>query len=230
LRSNRIIENARTGIVGRAQSTSDGVYTLIDNNELAHNNYARFSRSWDAGATKFIVSDGIVLRNNHSHHNYGPGLWSDAYNYNFIYEGNLVENNKGVGIFHEISFDAEIRCNQVINNFSPGVTSIGTPDFLQSVYISNSSNVLVTNNYIRLDTAGRAIIALQAVRDTLNPFCTDNIDVIDNDIVYSFQTPIHVAGSRINPASLIITAITIIRIMYLPKSMPILILLLGREV
>jgi parallel beta-helix repeat protein len=32
------------------------------------------------------------------------------------YEGNLVEDNEGPGIFHEISYDAEIRINEVSGN------------------------------------------------------------------------------------------------------------------
>jgi hypothetical protein len=41
----------------------------------------------------------------------GPGLWSDGNNVDVLYENNLVEDNDGPGIFHEIGGDAIIRNN-----------------------------------------------------------------------------------------------------------------------
>ena len=56
------------------------------------------------------------MRDNHVHHNEGPGLWTDIDNIHTLYEGNLVEHNANVGIFHEISYDAVIRNNIVRDN------------------------------------------------------------------------------------------------------------------
>ena len=57
-----------------------------------------------------------MVRNNYSHHNVGPGLWTDIDNINTLYEGTRVTNNVGIGIFHEISYDAVIRNNYIEGN------------------------------------------------------------------------------------------------------------------
>jgi hypothetical protein len=65
--------------------------------------------TWEAGGAKIALSDGVVFRSNHVHDNIGPGLWCDIGCRNVVYDGNLVENNQDIGIFHEISFKAVPR-------------------------------------------------------------------------------------------------------------------------
>ncbi len=184
VRSNYIHHNGQVGFGGRGKKLDDGTHSVVDNNQVAFNNYAGFDPNWHAGASKFLSSNGIVMRNNYVHNNRGHGLWMDYQNYNSTYEGNVIENNGGAGIFHEISGSASIRCNQLINNRSRlKDPTIGAIDFTQNLYISTSSDVLIENNYIRNDTSGRAVVIVQNIR---NGFCGSPVEFRNNDVVYSY--------------------------------------------
>ena len=112
VRNNYIHHNDRSGLSIRY---TDG--GLVENNEIAHNNYRDYWE-WgiEAGGGKMWSNDGLVLRGNWSHHNHGPGLWTDHDNINIIYEDNLIEDNHANGIFHEISYGAIIRNNVIRRN------------------------------------------------------------------------------------------------------------------
>ncbi|HZE75896.1 MAG TPA: right-handed parallel beta-helix repeat-containing protein [Gemmatimonadales bacterium] len=57
--------------------TGDGV--LIENNEIAFNNYQNNSDPSDeAGGFKFVRTNNLVVRNNYSHDNHGIGMWTDG--------------------------------------------------------------------------------------------------------------------------------------------------------
>ncbi|MBD3393113.1 MAG: hypothetical protein GF418_13410 [Chitinivibrionales bacterium] len=125
IRNNYIHHNTMQG-VGCGGNCGEGYkgnlspcskHAVFENNEVAWNN-------WDAerdtnfcewghtgGGSKFAVALGLVVKNNWSHHNWGPGFWTDVANDSIVYEGNLVEHNIAMGIFHEISWGVEIRCN-----------------------------------------------------------------------------------------------------------------------
>ena len=123
--------------------------TLIENNEISYNNTAGFGPGvyGEAGATKFVGTTGLVVRGNFSHHNDGPGLWTDINNRNCLYEGNRVEDNAWRGIFHEISYDCVIRNNIVRRNGFrfPGVSGAFEG---AGILISNSPNVQVYGNTV----------------------------------------------------------------------------------
>jgi hypothetical protein len=109
--ANYVHHNGQLGV-----SSTGGSGTVFEGNEIAHNNYAGFNNSWEAGGSKFDQTSGLIVRQNHVHHNDGPGLWTDIDNIDTLYEYNLVESNVHTGIFHEISFDAVIRHNVVVGN------------------------------------------------------------------------------------------------------------------
>jgi hypothetical protein len=133
IRNNRVLWNGQLGLGG-----GGGHGTLIEGNEIAYNNWAGFDWGWEAGGAKWVGSDGLIVRNNHSHHNNGPGLWTDIDNINTLYEHNLVEHNTAVGIFHEVSYEATIRHNTVLHN------GIG-PGYEQYVYVYGSG-ILVSSS------------------------------------------------------------------------------------
>jgi parallel beta-helix repeat protein len=110
VRSNFVHDNGRIGV---STSFSDNV--LIEGNEIAGNDSNQFS-FWNAGATKIWDSSNITLRNNDVHDNTGHGLRSDTDCVNILIEGNTVVRNTGVGILHEIGYDAVIRNNDVEGN------------------------------------------------------------------------------------------------------------------
>ncbi|MDP1465830.1 right-handed parallel beta-helix repeat-containing protein, partial [Klebsiella pneumoniae] len=71
---------------------------LIENNEIAFNNYAGYGASWEAGGTKFVRTNNLIVRGNRVHHNNGPGLWTDIDNMNSTISDNDVFYNTGAGI------------------------------------------------------------------------------------------------------------------------------------
>ena len=105
-----IHHNGQIGIAGHGRDIS------IESNRIWSNNIYGFDYTWEAGGVKIALSDGVTFRGNHVHDNNGPGLWCDIDCRNVVYDGNLVENNQDIGIFHEISFKAVIRNNVVRHN------------------------------------------------------------------------------------------------------------------
>ena len=107
---NHVHHNGQMGLAGQ------GVGIVVDSNEISYNNINGANWAWEGGGTKWVRTTGLVVTNNHSHHNHGPGLWTDGYNIDTLYDNNLVENNLVQGIIHEISYDAIIRNNTLRKN------------------------------------------------------------------------------------------------------------------
>ena len=107
---NIITQNGQIGVGG------GGVGVLVEGNEISFNNYAGYKLDWEAGGTKFVDTDGLVFRDNYSHHNVGSGVWTDENNINVVVEDNLITDNGRSGIHHEVSYSAVIRNNTVERN------------------------------------------------------------------------------------------------------------------
>ena len=83
---------------------------------------------WAAGGSKWVHTTNLIVRGNFSHHNDGPGLWTDINNIYSRYENNVVEDHRRGGIFHEISYDAVMRTNTLRRNgTSNSATTIAVP-------------------------------------------------------------------------------------------------------
>lgn len=137
VRNNYIHHNDQIGIV--SGGGADGA--LVEDNEIAYNNWqSKFDHHWEAGGTKFLRTNDLIVRNNYVHDNEGPGLWADHLNKNTLYEGNTVVDNSYHGIFHEISYSAVIRNNTVERNGGAGI------------WIANSHDVEVHNNVVSNNT------------------------------------------------------------------------------
>jgi len=112
IRNNRLHHNHQLGI---AVTGTTG--TIVDGNEISFNNWlGEYNWGWEAGSSKFWETTNLMVRGNWSHHNDGPGLWADTDNVGTVYEGNVVEDNVGPGIFHEVSGSATIRNNVIRRN------------------------------------------------------------------------------------------------------------------
>ena len=136
---------------------------VIEDNEIAFNNYQKTSGG-DAGGSKWFYTQDLVVRNNYSHDNGGPGLWTDGHNQGVLYEGNRVVNNAGSGIKHEASCDAVIRNNTVEGNgFSTGEWMAG------GIRVSLSPNVEVHHNVVTNNRNG--ITAAYSHRSYANTWC-----------------------------------------------------------
>jgi parallel beta-helix repeat protein len=175
---NFIHHNGQMGVAGQGENI------LVEGNEIAFNNIAGANWAWEGGGTKFVDTDSLVVRDNYSHDNYGPGFWTDIDNINTLYEGNRVEDNLTQGIIHEISYDAVIRDNRVSGN-GFGHPAVET-HWGGGIEVWSSPNVEIYDNIVSANAHG--IVASTSprgegkygLRETTNLFVHDNQIEIDN--------------------------------------------------
>jgi parallel beta-helix repeat protein len=169
VKNNYIHHNGQLGIAG------SGKGIVIEDNEIAYNNTQGFNFYWEAGGTKFVRTQDLIVRRNFSHHNKGPGLWTDGDNIYTVYEDNRVLNNETSGIFHEISYDAIIKGNQVEGNgFAIGWYSGA------GILIASSPNVEVKENVVSNNANGIVAIQQNRGRGPQGPYEVKNLNVHDN--------------------------------------------------
>jgi parallel beta-helix repeat protein len=136
---------------------------VIEDNEIAFNNY-RDTAGNSAGGSKWFHTRDLVVRNNFSHDNVGPGLWTDGHNEGVLYQGNRVVDNTASGIKHEASCDAVIRNNTAVGNgFDTGEWMAG------GIRVSLSPDVEVHHNVVSNNRNG--ITAAYAHRDYADTLC-----------------------------------------------------------
>ena len=159
-------------------AVSGGTDVVIEDSEIAHNNIAGFEWGWEGGGLKATRTEGLVVRNNHSHNNNGPGLWTDIDAQSTLYEGNLVTDNAAAGIFHEISGAATIRNNTVLGN------GFGKPEWLwgAGILVAASADVEVHGNLVRNNADGIAGIQQERGDGPAGPYLLQNVRVHENTI------------------------------------------------
>jgi parallel beta-helix repeat protein len=114
------------------------------------------------------------------HDNKGPGLWSDGDNINTSYEDNYVSNNGFEGIVYEISYDALIKNNVVVNNgFS---TKSGWLDGA-GILIEASPNAEVVGNLVVGNWNGIGITQAARGSGLHGPHEVHDVHVHDNVVV-----------------------------------------------
>ncbi|MPZ48150.1 MAG: hypothetical protein GEU75_02365 [Dehalococcoidia bacterium] len=175
--NNNIHHNGQIGIAG------EGADVLIEGNEIAYNNTAGFNSGWEAGGTKFVLTTRLVVRGNSVHHNKGPGLWTDIDNIHTTYDDNTVFSNEGIGIFHEISYDAVIKNNVSRLNGSDQSAWLWGAQIL----VAGSRNVEIYNNKVEVSASyGNGIGLVQQNRGSgaHGPHLTTGNYVHHNQIVY----------------------------------------------
>jgi parallel beta-helix repeat protein len=173
-----------------------GLDILVQGNEIARNNYTGTDHNFECGGFKFAGTFGLVVRNNNSHDNIGPGMWSDISSTRTVYENNVVWNNTGAGIFYETSYDAVIRNNTVMGN---GAFAPDDWFWNAQIQIAASQNVEAYGNYVLVnsDNNGNGIMLIQQNR-TSEP-CVFGPCRVMNDYVH--DNYIVVTGSRDHGAS-----------------------------
>jgi len=189
--NNYVHHNTQLGLGG------SGSNILVEGNEIAYNNYEKtVNPFWGGGGTKWVMTRNLVVRNNYSHDNYGPGLWTDIDNDGVLYEGNRVEDNYHAGIKHEISYSAVIRNNTLKRN------GFGNPHDVKGagILIANSPNVEVYGNTLVGNKNGIGAVQHDRYDDpaswkSLGEFELKNLYVHDNYIeMSSGQTGFFVAS------------------------------------
>jgi hypothetical protein len=133
---------------------------VLEGNEIWQNNIYGFDDAWEAGGVKVTQSEDVKFLRNHVHRNAGSGLWCDINCRNVLYEGNVIEQNDGPGIFHEVSFDALIHANTLRHNGRGGYVWFWNAD----IQIAASQDVEVRQNDITVNAWGGAIMLIDQGR------------------------------------------------------------------
>ncbi len=180
-RNNYVHHNCGFGLVGA------GANAIVEGNEIAYNNIMAGTTNtcgadsfWGAGGSKWVWTTNLIVRGNFSHHNDGPGLWTDINNIYTLYENNILEDNVRGGIFHEISYDATIRNNTMRRNGTgkdfPGWTTGAGIEVVSSRNVEVYGNTLVDN--------WQGITGLNDHRGTGNngAWVLTNLNVHDNNV------------------------------------------------
>jgi Right handed beta helix region len=173
IRHNYVHDNGQIGVGGSAPNL------VVDANEIAFNNYARYCTCWEAGGGKWTESRHLTITRNYVHDNHGPGLWTDSNNVDVLYRWNLVEGNSGAGIFHETSFKAVIRDNVVRRN------GFGWKGWLAGagILVNSSPNVEIVRNVVANNADGIGITQWSRGSDRrYGPHEAHDIAVHDNVI------------------------------------------------
>jgi Right handed beta helix region len=93
----------------------------------------------DQGGFKLWLTDGVTIKDNYIHNNWGPGGWADTDNANTTYTGNTITDNDGEAIIEEISYNFSITDNYIAGNTWVG--GVSNPDFPPpAIYISESGS------------------------------------------------------------------------------------------
>lgn len=116
------------------------------------------------GGCKIVHSTNFSYLDNHVHHNFWNGLWSDINNIGTKYLRNTIEFNQGSGIFHEVSFAAEIAHNIFRDN---GINRKISPNDVYptkaQVEVSNSPDVHIHDNEIIMSAGPLGFFGITAL-------------------------------------------------------------------
>jgi hypothetical protein len=95
--------------------------------------------SGNQGGFKLWGTNGVMIRKNWIHHNWGVGGWADTNNANTTWTGNTITDNENGAIWEEISYNFAITDNYIArNNLTDGPGNPGFP--MPAVYVSESGS------------------------------------------------------------------------------------------
>jgi parallel beta-helix repeat protein len=169
VRDNYLHHNGQFGIAGSGENI------LVEGNEIFANGTVGYSPLWAAGGSKFVRTVGLSVKDNFVHDNAGPGLWTDGYNDDALFEGNRVYNNAHAGIKHEISLSATIIDNEIVGNgYAHNVDFRGA-----GILVRESSSVTISGNVFRANAHELALVQ-DDNRQSSGPTRLSDIKVISN--------------------------------------------------
>lgn len=208
LTDNCLADNGQYGF--SAYSTAGVVSNVtVTGNEVAGN--ATFN--WDAarpgcgcsGGAKFWRTDGAVVTDNYVHGNHKVGLWVDTDNTGFDISHNAIADNAAEGIIYEISYNAVITDNVLVDNgwVDGAKPTLGFPE--PAIYVSESGGdarvpgkysgeFAITGNRF-VDNWGGVVLWENA-----NRFCSDGQDgactLVDPSVFTSKSCKAGLPGSK----------------------------------
>ncbi len=178
-----VVRGGFFGYNGQLGLGGAGDHAVIENAEIAYNNYGNYAYAWESGGFKFVRSNGMKIRNLCVHHNNGVGIWNDIDNINTLIEGNTVFQNARIGILQEISYAAIIRNNIVAQNASDRDPWLWGSQIL----VQNSQNVRVHDNIVEVAAGygnGISIIHQNRGDGAYGTYLSQNNTIQNNRIVH----------------------------------------------
>jgi len=126
-----------------------GTGSLIENNEIAYNNYDQPSDSTEvqnAAGAKFFETTNLTVRGNDVHDNRGRGLWALEVNSGTLITDNTIADNWWAGIFHDRSGTATVSNNTIDGNGFKTNDGLDSAKFYHGAIQITGPNVTVTGN------------------------------------------------------------------------------------
>jgi hypothetical protein len=91
------------------------------------------------GGFKLWATDGVTIKDNYIHNNWGPGGWADTDNANTTWTSNTITDNESVAIIEEVSYNFSITDNYIASN--DWIDGLNNSRFPQpAIYISESGS------------------------------------------------------------------------------------------
>jgi hypothetical protein len=132
------------GQLGFAANRSQNL--LITGCTLRNNNTKGFSKQWEAGGTKIVLSRGVTFEKCWVIANHGPGIWFDIGCEKGTVRNCLIADNEDAGIFYEISSGLNAHDNVAVGNgFAADPPAWGGQ---AGIVISSSPDCVVTRNLL----------------------------------------------------------------------------------
>jgi hypothetical protein len=132
------------GQIGFGAARAHGL--LLSECIVRDNNVKGFSRGWEAGGDKLVLSRNVVIERSQFLNNRGNGIWFDIGNENCVVRNCLILDNDDAGIFYEISFGLHAHDNVIIGNGfreTPGSWGAGA-----GISLSSSPGCVIERNLL----------------------------------------------------------------------------------
>ena len=118
---------------------SDGRNTIPFPPQYRNSHCGQVVPDGDQGGFKLWQTDGVTIKDNYIHNNWGPAAWADTDNANTTYTGNTITDNDAGAIIEEISYNFSITDNYIANNgWAGGLSNQSFPS--PAIYISESGS------------------------------------------------------------------------------------------
>jgi hypothetical protein len=188
VRRSFIHHNGQLGIHGGQPSCAAARGLLVENSELSDNNTSGYNWDWESGAAKWTNTDGPSCGRTSftttTAWGFGPTASTST-----RYTNNVVRDNYGSGINHELGYAAVIRDNLVTGNgfqhpIMNGVWGSG-------IIIDQSRDVQIYNNNVEDKAAG-----ITAVQEPAADPCGYGVAAVVNLSVHDnvFRQPTRIAA------------------------------------
>lgn len=158
--SMQVLLNGDLGLGSDPNLTSapNGNNIKIENTEIGWSNVERYSYWDEAGGLKFSGWVNVSLTGDWIHDSYGAGAWFDTGNKNLTVSGSLFEDNLAAGIWYEANDGGiEISKNTFRRNGDTDLAmnrEFDTRGQYSAIFLSDSSNATVDQNFIQVGTHG----------------------------------------------------------------------------